>query len=101
MNIEEIREAFRSAQYILREHADEQIASRHITIVEIGEAILQGEIIEEYPLHYRGPCCLIYGTTLIGRRLHVLVGFPPNCWMITAYEPNARWIDFKRRRREL
>ena len=50
MDIEEIREAFRSGRYEMREHADEQLIERHITRGEIREAIIQGEIIEEHPI---------------------------------------------------
>ena len=100
MDIEEIRDGLRSGQLRLRVHADERVNRRHITRDEIREAILRDEIIEEYPIHHYGPCCLIYGTAISGRPLHVLVALPPDPWVITVYEPDpARWVDFRIRRR--
>ena len=38
---------------------------------DVEEAILGGEIIEEYPGDKYSPSCLIYGKTRKGRDLHV------------------------------
>jgi len=99
VDIEEIREAFRFSRYEMREHAGEQVGRRHITRAEIEEAILRGEIIEEYGSHYLGPCCLVNGATASGRQIHIVLSAPPNHWIITVYEPDPNlWIDYRIRR---
>ncbi len=81
-------------------HALERCVERRISPEEIREAILSGEIIEDYPEHKYGPCCLIYGTTKKDRILHVQCSLGP-VWIITAYDPTLNpeeWDrDFKRR----
>lgn len=41
---------------------------------ETKEAIVNGEIIEEYPNDYPFPSCLILGITIKCRYLHIVVG---------------------------
>jgi hypothetical protein len=66
---------------------------------EVEEAILKGEIIEEYPDDKYSPSCLIYGKTKEGRDLHVQVSLPPVVVVITTYEPDPEeWIGCKTRR---
>lgn len=99
MDIEEIRAALLAGAYDVRIHAADQAEVRGITRPEILSAVVAGEIIEEYPTYYLGPCCLIYGQTATGRHLHVVVSAPPACWIITVYEPNPDlWVDYRIRR---
>lgn len=71
-------------------------------MVEIEEAISNGEIIEAYPDDPRGISCLIYGFTHQGRPLHVVCGDleAERILVITAYEPSSEeWEeDWKTRR---
>lgn len=72
---------------------------RSIDRHEVEEAILSGEIIEEYPDDKYSPSCLIYGKTENGRDLHVQISLPPTVVVITTYEPDsAEWINGKIRR---
>ncbi len=66
---------------------------------EVEEALLGGEIIEEYPDDKYSPSCLIYGKTRKGRNLHVQVSHPPAVVVITTYEPDSiEWVDWRTRR---
>lgn len=68
---------------------------------EVKMALLAGEIIEDYPNDKYGPSCLIFGTSSIGRLLHVQCSYPtrPLVKVITVYEPNLmEWIDSRHRR---
>ncbi len=59
---------------------------------------VNGQIIEVYPGHRYGPCCLVHGRTGRGRHLHVVASLAP-VWIITAYEPDpVEWIDHRTRR---
>ena len=83
-------------------HAIKQMSrpDRMITTEEIREAVLLGEIIEEYPEDQRGESCLIFHAK-DKRVLHVVCA-PKTEYLaiITAYLPKQdQWsADFKARR---
>ena len=94
----------RADQRILfSQHAVAQMSrpERMITPIEIRKVISTGEIIEDYPGHRRGPCCLVYARVSRGRNLHVVVTtekIPPR--VITVYEPKPPyWVTPRQRRR--
>lgn len=95
-----LREAFATQQYLLTRHASERAAGRAIRSREIEEAVLNGEVIEDYPQDKYGPSCLILGYTAEKRALHVQVSYPPQVKVITVYEPSAaEWeADLKTRK---
>lgn len=66
--MEEIRNRLDSLEY--REHALRQMTERGIDPRHVQEALgsSQAEIIEEYPGHFYGPCCLILGWWGAGSR---------------------------------
>ena len=99
--IDEIREKIAHAQFEFSQHAVDQSILRHISVREIREAIVVGEVIEDYPNDKYGPSCLVFGMTLARRPLHIQCSYPsrPLVKIITLYEPDARrWVDFKVRR---
>jgi hypothetical protein len=102
MNIEWIREKISQGRYEFRKHALERSTARGINPLEVKEAILEGEIIEDYPNDPRGHSCLIFGKSSKGKKLHVVCGIAHNLvWIVTVYEPSEDdWIDYKRRRRK-
>ncbi len=72
---------------------------RSITRLEIEEAVINGEIIEEYPDDKYSPSCLIYGRTKTGKDLHVQLSLPPSIIVITTYDPDPEeWINCKIRK---
>jgi hypothetical protein len=76
-----------------------RMIKRSINRSEIEDAVMAGEIIEEYPNDIYSPSCLIYGRTRDGRDLHVQLSLPPSVVIITAYEPDeSEWIDRRVRR---
>mgnify|MGYP003394940251 CR=1 FL=1 len=100
MKITEIRKAFIEKRFRYTKHGVEQRINRHITSKEIEQAILKGEIIEDYPSDKYGPSCLIYGKTRQGKVLHIQIAFLPIISIVTVYDPNpAEWIDNKIRRK--
>jgi hypothetical protein len=100
VNIENIRNAFIDRKYRYTKHGAEQRINRGIDSKEIEQAILKGEIVEDYPSDKYGPSCLIYGKTEKGRALHIQIALYPIISIVTVYEPNpAEWIDNKIRRK--
>ncbi len=100
--IEEIRQKIAHDQFELSRHAVDQSLLRHIAMQELREAILNGEIIEDYPDDKYGPSCLIFGKTNQGRPIHVQCSYPsrPLIKIITLYQPALKlWEAFRIRRR--
>ncbi|MEG4492278.1 DUF4258 domain-containing protein [Microcoleus sp. D3_18_C4] len=96
--IEKIRVKFVKNDFELSQHAVNQSIVRRIRVQELREAIMVGEVIEEYPDDKYGPSCLIFGFTLANKPVHVQCSYPsrPLVQIITLYEPDPKiWIDFK------
>ena len=99
MNIREIQDKIRRGEYRLSDHAVKRMIKRVILRREVEEAVLSGEIIEEYPDDKYSPSGLIWGLTREQRMLHVQASLPPSVVVITTYEPDpAEWIGGKVRR---
>ena len=83
----------------ITDHAREEMEDETITLSEVLEAIASGQIIENYPEHRRGPCCLISGMTMQSRPLHVVCTTSlPLLVIITAYVPTLpKWKNPKER----
>ncbi len=101
MKIEGIRVKITKGKYRFSDHAVKGMIKRGIERVEIEEAVITGEVIEEYPDDKYSPSCLIYGRTKSGRDLHIQLSIPPTIVIITAYEPDeSEWIDYRVRRKK-
>jgi hypothetical protein len=101
--MEEIRSRLDTLEY--REHAVLQLAERAIHPRHVYEALRseEAEIIEDYPDHFYGPCCLVLGWWEEGRPLHVVIATSDPLIVISAWDPSVdpkqRWeADFKTRR---
>jgi hypothetical protein len=92
----------RLGRYRYTIHAAQRRIKRGITREEIEQILTKGEIIEEYPSHHYGEACLLFGRTVGGRVLHILVSLNETVDIITVYEPDlTKWEeDLKTRRRE-
>ncbi len=100
--IDEIRRRVARGGFEFSQHAVDQSIIRHISVQDLREAIVGGEIIEAYPDDKYGSSCLIFGMTRVGRPIHVQCSDSsrPTVKIITIYEPDpALWIEFKVRRR--
>ena len=101
MEIEGVRFKIGTGEYRFSDHAVKRMIKRSIDRIEIEEAVLSGEIIEEYPVDKYSPSCLIYGKTKGGRNLHIQASLPPSVVIITAYDPDeAEWINYRVRRKK-
>lgn len=89
-----LKQVFIGKTYILTDHASDRAIKRDIDFFEIEEAVIAGEVIEDYPNDKYGPSCLILGKTKTGLNLHVQVSYPPIVKVITVYEPSSnKWQD--------
>ncbi len=101
--LEGVIAAFADDAYRVTLHTWDRISDRDLALPDViaGVCADAPEIIEDYPEHRRGPCCLILCQGPSGKMYHVLVTHPPRIWLITVYEPDpGRWsADLRRRRR--
>ncbi|MCM1335667.1 MAG: DUF4258 domain-containing protein [Eubacterium sp.] len=75
---------------------------RGIKLSYARNALLNGEIIEQYPSDYPYPSCLVLGFSDGAKPIHVCLGLGDDkLWVITAYYPDINvWeSDFKTRRK--
>jgi hypothetical protein len=81
-------------------HAQEAMRDEDMTLDEVLEAIATGQILENYPEHRRGACCLLGGQTRQGRPLHIVcTSAQPVLIFITVYEPQPpKWLTPTQRR---
>ena len=69
-------------------HAQQEMAEENIRPDDILASFTNGQILENYPEHRRGACCLLHGQTPEGRHLHlVCTTSRPTLILITVYEP--------------
>ena len=100
--IEELRQKVARGELEYSLHAVRHMVARGIAPREVAQAILAGEVIEDYPQDKYGPSCLVLGRTRAGRALHVQCSYPgrPLVKIITTYEPNpAQWDETLKRRK--
>lgn len=103
INIETIKGYCKSEMLIITRHAAQRMNTRAILPSEVTEALLKGEIIEQYPDDSPFPSCLIYGRTRNGRPLHIVIA---DIWdfaeIVTVYVPDPEKFgdDLKTRRKK-
>lgn len=97
---EQIVEFVREDQYHYSSHAEERMAERGMTDVQVRETLLAGEIIEAYTEDLRGWSYLILGFPN-GQPLHVQVGYNRYrklAIIITLYVPEPpKWVSPRQR----
>ena len=98
-----IRELAKKDKIAFKKHAVLRMYQRKILADEVREALLGGEIIEEYRKDKPLPSYLVLGYTTRQRPLHIVVAVDPEeptVWVVTVYEPKLEeWEEgFKKRR---
>lgn len=101
MDFEEIKDFVKKRNYLFLEHADEERIKDKLTVEEVEQAVLSGEVVEERLGDPRGESLLIAGTTKDGKIVHVVIGSGfAQPIVVTVYRPDQqKWIRGKIRRR--
>jgi hypothetical protein len=99
--LEQIRSQADTENIRITQHAQQEMAEEGITLNEVLEAIATGQILENYPEHRRGACCLLNGVTKEGRPLHIVCTTArPVLIIITVYQAKPpKWTTPTQRRR--
>ena len=97
MDIELVKALIRQRRYKTSHHAEVEREVEAITIDNIKTAILNGELLEDYPDDPRGHSCLMLGTAQDGRPVHVVLTIlaqVEQVLIITVYIPSRpKWLD--------
>jgi hypothetical protein len=100
MNIIEIRKHIIEGNYQVRFHAEKERYEEDISLEDMETAILNGEIIEDYPADIRGKSCLILGYDDQNRAVHIICGYTSLqiLRIITVYLPKRpKWVNDRTR----
>jgi len=98
--LEHMRSQCAAGQMRATLHADQEMLDEGFTLDDVVQAIQVAQVLESYPNHRRGPCCLLYGVTGSGRPVHIVcTAAQPVLVIITVYEPKPpKWVTPTRRR---
>lgn len=99
MEIAKILEKIGRDEYEISLHAEKERYAEDIMISDLENAIISGEILEDYPDDPRGASCLILGYSR-DKPVHIVCGETKTGWMriITVYLPKPpKWIDERTR----
>ncbi|MGG6242303.1 DUF4258 domain-containing protein [Nodosilinea sp. AN01ver1] len=98
MDIESIQEKTRAEEYVYTSHADIERKVDDLTLLQVEEALLNGEVLEQYPDTGRGESCLVLGYSS-NLPIHIVCGWRgERVAIITIYIPRPpKFIDPKTR----
>lgn len=98
--LERIRAQAAAENIRITQHGQQEMVEEGIILDEVLQAIATGKVLENYPEHRRGACCLIYGITRNDRPLHIVcTTAQPVLIIITVYEPKPpKWVTPTQRR---
>ena len=92
--LEQIRVQAAAENIRITQHAQQEMVEEDIALDEVLQVIATGQILENYPEHRRGACCLLNGMTRQSRPLHIVcTTAQPVLIIITVYEPKPpKWV---------
>jgi len=103
IDFEYIRYQVQIGNYEISIHAFERMRRRGITLDDMENAIINGDIIERDSGAEPFPKCIFWGFTLIkGESIHVVCSITPQSRVVTVYFPEEdQWSHgrFRRRRK--
>jgi Domain of unknown function (DUF4258) len=90
---ERLREQTQSEAIRVTLHAHQEMAEEDLSLQDVCDALQDAKVLENYPEHRRGPCCLVCGSTSRGRYVHVVCTTSLEAAIIiTVYEPQPpKW----------
>lgn len=91
--VERIRAQIAREAVRITAHAHAEMVEEGIALDEVFQTLRTGQVLEHYPEHRRGACCLAGGSSDAGRPLHVVCTTEnPVLIVITVYEPKPpKW----------
>ncbi len=90
-------------QFRVTAHAHQEMVEDNVQLADVVDVLRRATVVENYPEHRRGPCCLVCGEDHSGRHLHVVCTTALDLTVIiTVYEPTLpKWeTPFRRGKTE-
>jgi hypothetical protein len=83
-------------------HAHQEMVEEDVSLEDVIMVLRRATVLENYPDHKRGACCLALGQTGTGRFLHVVCTTSLDvAIIITVYEPKPpKWVTPSQRGRK-
>lgn len=94
MDIEQIKAKIKTEEYVYTSHADIERKADNLTLLQVEDALLNGQVLEQYPDTGRGESCLVLGFS--GELpIHIVCGWRGDqIALITIYVPGPpKFID--------
>ena len=84
-------------------HAHQEMQEDDYSIDDVLCALKNASVLENYPDHKRGACCLVCGKSGLGRYIHVVCSTSLDVVVIiTVYEPKPpKWINQSERGKKI
>lgn len=103
LDINTIKKLVKDGKIRWTNHVLIRLIQRNISQEDVENALIHGEIIEEYSNDYPYPSCIVFGVNLKSEILHIVCGINNSeLWIITAYYPNnTKWNNDLKTRREI
>lgn len=103
IDIKMIKQLVKDKKIRWTNHVIIRLLQRNINQKDVENALINGEIIEEYENDYPYPSCLVFGINLNNDVLHIVCGSnDEELWIITAYYPDKKeWEDDMKTRKEI
>src|SRR5690242_15705476 len=98
----QIRALAASGNFRITQHAAQEMTAEAIALSDVLVAITNARLLEDYPDHRRGACCLLYGTDANARDIHIVCTTAnPTLIIITVYLPKPpKWLSPTQRRQQ-
>ena len=76
-------------------HAHQEMVEEDVSVDDVRDVLLRARVVENYPEHKRGPCCLVCGRSSRGEYVHVVCTTSLELVIIiTVYKPNLpKWAS--------
>lgn len=104
--LRKIQRCFQRDRVLYSRHAKVEMETEEFGEIhehEVYEAIVNGEIIENYPDAEPYPCILVYGRTDEDRPIHMVCAYSKDddlTIVVTVYQPDVKlWSDYRRQRK--
>ena len=98
--VNRLREQANDVLLRITAHAHQEMTEEDVVLDDVIDVLRAATVVENYPEHKRGACCLVAGRTRRNRVLHVVCSTSLDfAVVITVYEPKpARWVTPYERR---
>jgi len=94
IDVDEVKARVRAGRYVYSQHAEIERRAEGLTFAQIEEALLDGEVLEQYPNTGRGESCLVVGFAG-DLPIHIVCGWRGDKGvLVTVYIPRApKFVD--------